>query len=51
MVILQMKTQWKMILFTTPRIASVHKSRVAVVMLVECWIEAVYNYVNGETLN
>ena len=26
----------------TPRIASVHKSRFAEVVLVECWMEAVY---------
>ena len=26
----------------TPRIASVHKSRIAEVVLVGCWIEAVY---------
>ena len=35
----------------TPRIESVHKSQIAVVVLVECWIETVYYYVNGKTLD
>ena len=34
----------------TPKIASIHKFRFAVVVLVECWIEAGYCYVNGNTL-
>ena len=34
----------------TPRIVSVHKSRFAVVMFMECWMEAVYCYFNGKTL-
>ena len=34
-----------------PRIASVHKFRFAIVVLVECWIETVYYYVNGKTLD
>ena len=33
-----------------PRIASIHKSRFATVLLMECWMEAVYYYVNGKTL-
>ena len=32
----------------TPRIASVHKFQFAVVVPVECWIETVCYYVNGE---
>ena len=35
----------------TPRIAPVHKSRIGMVVLVECWIETVYYYVNGKTLD
>ena len=35
----------------TPRMASVHKSRIAVVVLVECWIEIVYYYVNVKKLD
>ena len=40
-----------MILSPTPRIASVRKSRFAMVVLVECWMEAVYYYVNDKTLD
>ena len=34
----------------TPRIASIHKSPFAKVVLMECWMEAVYYYVNDKTL-
>ena len=46
-----MKTQWEIMLSPTPRIVSVHKSRFAVVVLVECWIETVYYYVSGNKLD
>ena len=34
----------------TPRIASIHKSRFAVVVLMECWMEAVYYFTNGKNI-
>ena len=51
MVISSVKMQWEIILSPTPSIASIHKSRFAVVVLVECWMEAVYYYINGKMLN
>ena len=35
----------------TPRVASIYKSQFTVVMLMECWIEAVHCYVSCNTLH